>query len=217
MKKKILWSDFLNPENKIAINLRTREEDAKFMNMLNERGVKWASGHFTTELSFFEHIGDSYCVRFNYGLCWFSIDDTWNYYTIHKLNEVEFVDSIETIAVEINPNSISQAYKAVEKAINEYKKKQSEFTKEEINKANEISEQMIVRLFRERKNVILEDFHGGIEVELSECDGSFYKYEECKHYSFKNKDSYNTDIAICVCLCKLTNTEIPDFIKSKLK
>ncbi len=53
--KCIKLSEFLNPENKIAINCQTEEEAKNFLCALGKLGVEWSSGRKLEEATYFDY------------------------------------------------------------------------------------------------------------------------------------------------------------------
>lgn len=95
-KNKILWSDFLNPKSKIAINCVTESGAKWFLKQLHERGEKWPSGRNLLEYTNFEYYASQTCyVKFCDGIgycdCVFFETNNW---TIYKFSEVEFIDEV---------------------------------------------------------------------------------------------------------------------------
>ncbi len=102
---RIKWSDFMNPEKKIAINCQTEDDAEEFLQMLDARGVKWRDGESLLCNSMFSlhDLNTAYAIThcpIN-GYRGISYSQK-NYYeqekfTIYRYSEVEFVDDNELV------------------------------------------------------------------------------------------------------------------------
>lgn len=106
MKKKILWSDFLNPENRIAINCETEAEAKEFLYMLDARGVEWYGGG-TLDETFFGEYGEAMCYAYHSNGLRYCSYKHWfaNGYTVYRYSDVEFVDDKEDESAKNNKDS----------------------------------------------------------------------------------------------------------------
>lgn len=109
---KLKWSDFLNPEKKIAINCQTEAEAKEFLQMLDGKGVIWASGKKPTFSTFFDdtkekttyRVVNSNCLAYMHKSYYCSIG-----YTVYRYSEVEFVDDkpkkVQTVEKKQDPKA----------------------------------------------------------------------------------------------------------------
>lgn len=128
----------------------------------------------------------------------------------------------EKIEIEVDLNFPAEAYHkahlAVEEKIKSYRKFKKEWTKEELQKAQRLSEEMVLELYRKRVNPVFyvrKELDPDNEKIFLDCTfGSPSGYGEF-HSSPAGDDIYNEIIGRCVCLCKATGRKIPDFILRK--
>ncbi len=107
MKKQVLWKDYLNSENKIAINCKTESEAEQLLQMLHDKGFEWCSGDslkkhknwcwYTKNTCYaVDEIGVSYCNKH-----WYIEKD----YTVYSFSEIELVGDITQ---PITPRTIAE-------------------------------------------------------------------------------------------------------------
>lgn len=129
----------------------------------------------------------------------------------------------DVITIAIDPADPTAAHAAVSDAISAYKKKQREWTDEEIECAKELSRHLILKLWDAD---ISWFFHGSNAVEVS-AYVPFGDNNKLPSVQFgglnlyaaypSGNDIFNEHIGKCVCLCKLTSTPVPKFIIDKNK
>lgn len=101
MKKKVLWSDFLNPEKCIAINCETEQEANEFLKALYNKGYAWCDGACLTDVNMFSHFKQNTCycmendVDYKHELL--VVYHSLNYFkdegfTIYRYSEIEFLN-----------------------------------------------------------------------------------------------------------------------------
>lgn len=128
----------------------------------------------------------------------------------------------EKIEIEVDLNFPKEAYHkahlAVEEKIKSYRKSKKEWTKEELQEAQRLAEEMVLELYRKRVSPVFyvrkELDLDNEEISLNCTFGSPSGYGEF-HSSPAGDDIYNETIGRCVCLCKATGRKIPDFILNK--
>lgn len=97
---KIKWSDFMNPEKKIAINCQAEEDAKEFLQILDAIGVKWIDGKSLLNNSMFEIEGCDTSYTFkqssidgHLGLSYWNKDFyEVNGFTVYHYSEVEFMN-----------------------------------------------------------------------------------------------------------------------------
>ena len=128
----------------------------------------------------------------------------------------------EKIEIEVDLNFPAEAYHkahlAVEEKIKSYRKFKKEWTKEELQEAQRLAEEMVLELYRKRVSPVFyvrKEFDPDNEEISLNCNfGTPKGYGEF-HSSPAGDDIYNETIGRCVCLCKATGRKIPDFILRK--
>lgn len=130
----------------------------------------------------------------------------------------ELVDDNDSITISIDPNDPEGAQKILFNAIKKYKKEKREWTKEEIDKAEKIADEITIKLAHKfifpvfyitsqgNSSVVLN--YGEVELENLERK-SLYRT------TLHKDDVYNPTIARCVLLCKAVGRQIPKFILEK--
>ena len=133
----------------------------------------------------------------------------------------DWLEYANDIKISIDPSNPKAAHAAVSKACKEWKDKQRDWTEAEIEEAKRLSDEMALELFHQGRAVkfIYEQTTlangkstGSVEMRFVSWQGPCGK----KYIATSHKDDvYNTDIGICVCLCKATGRKIPKFIRDK--
>lgn len=127
----------------------------------------------------------------------------------------------ETINIEIDPSDPKAAHAAVTAAIKAHEERKRDWTDAEIEQAKELSRELVVKLFDAGCSVTFYayDSYVGVDVIFGKGDFPSRKFsgEDCYEAIPKEGDVFNADIGKCVCLCKLTNTPVPEFIRNKNK
>lgn len=128
----------------------------------------------------------------------------------------------EKIEIEVDLNFPAEAYHkahlAVEEKIKSYRKFKKEWTKEELQEAQRLAEEMVLELYRKRVSPVFyvrKEFNPDNEEISLNCNFGTPKGYGKFHSSPAGDDIYNETIGRCVCLCKATGRKIPDFILNK--
>ena len=128
-----------------------------------------------------------------------------------------------TITIEIDPANPTAAHAAVSDAISAYKKKQREWTDEEIEQAKFLSRDLILKLWDAGCDIAIV-YNANIEVRAYKPYGDNSRLPSARFGGLNSytacpigNDIFNEHIGKCVCLCKLTNTPVPKFIIDKNK
>lgn len=158
-------------------------------------------------------IGKTYRVK--------SVDDSGDVYYLedgYSFRYVEnWLEAADTVQIFIDPSDPKSAHSAVSKACKEWKDKQRYWTEEEIKEAERLSDEMVLELFHAGKSPMFS--YSGCGNTVSEVKMKFGTwvgtYGEAYCAKVRGKDIPNLDIGKCVCLCKATGREIPDFILRK--
>lgn len=118
----------------------------------------------------------------------------------------------ETITIEIDPTDKATAHKSVEEAIAEHQRKVCEWTEAEIEEATRLSDEMILELHHRHLSPVFYHWPNGVLISLN--FGEPRESDRAIIASPKG-DPFNDEIGRCVCLCKATGREIPEFIQNK--
>lgn len=128
-----------------------------------------------------------------------------------------------TVTVEIDPSNPRAAHAAVSDAVSAYKKKQREWTDEEIEQAKHLSRDLILKLWDAGCDIVIL-YNANIEVRAHRPYGDSSRLPAARFGGLNSytacpsgNDIFNEHIGKCVCLCKLTNTPVPKFIIDKNK
>lgn len=139
-------------------------------------------------------------------------------------NYFELVDSI---TISIDPNDPEAAQKILSDAIKKYKKEKREWSKEEIDKAEKIADEITIELahqfifpvfyLKSQSSSSIRLEYGVVELENLEKKYGFDHWKRKSSYETKlhKDDVYNPTIARCVLLCKAVGRPIPKFILEK--
>ena len=124
--------------------------------------------------------------------------------------ELALVEENEKISIVIDPRDSAGAHRAVDKAIEEYRKKYFDWTDEELKQARELFKELAAEWVLDQNDILVfsENRHKE-EVRL-----------ELNYLSYilgtpRGNDVFNPLIGKVVCLCKALNKPIPDFINNK--
>lgn len=119
-------------------------------------------------------------------------------------------EAIATITIDLtDPKS---AHAAVKDAIRNYENRPREWTNDEIAKAGKMADEMILELHHKRLSPVLYYMPEEKRTSLS-LDFGLPSKEEFYNTQVHGNDAYNEVIGRCVCLCKATGRDIPDFIR----
>lgn len=124
---------------------------------------------------------------------------------------------VEAVQIVIDPRDPKSAHAAVSKACKEWKDKQRDWTEEEIKEAKRLSDEMVLELFHAGKSPMFSYSGCGNTVSFVLMKFGMWlgAYGEAYCAKVRGKNIPNLDIGKCVCLCKATGREIPDFILRK--
>ena len=150
-----------------------------------------------------------------------SVDDSGFVYHLKDGRRFSYtencMEAADTVQIFIDPSDTKSAHSAVSKACKEWKDKQRDWTEEEIMEAERLSDEMVLELFHAGKSPMFA--YSGCGNTVSEVKMKFGTwvgtYGEAYYAKVYGKDIPNLDIGKCVCLCKATGREIPDFILRK--
>lgn len=93
--RKLLWSDYLDINNDIAIECESESEAMTLLSMLRRKGRKWNTGAKIREwLYTFYPKGDTGACYSSSVYCMATSDCRAMNYTIYKFKEIEFVDDV---------------------------------------------------------------------------------------------------------------------------
>ena len=133
-------------------------------------------------------------------------------------NDFELVDSI---TISIDPNDPEGAQEILSDAIKKYKKEKREWSKEEIDKAEKIADEITIELAHQFifpvfyiEDNCSEIFLGYGHLDTSEKCNCWNRKDAYKTTLHKD-DVHNPTIARCVLLCKAVGRPIPKFILDK--
>lgn len=158
----------------------------------------------------------------------YRVNYVYNSGNVYKLEDGEgfiyyecWLKPVEAVQIVIDPRDPKSAHAAVSKACKEWKDKQRDWTEEEIKEAKRLSDEMVLELFHAGKSPMFA--YSGCGNTVSEVKMKFGTwvgtwvgtYGEAYYAKVYGKDIPNLDIGKCVCLCKATGREIPDFILRK--
>lgn len=115
----------------------------------------------------------------------------------------------ETLTIKVDPNNWEEAYKILEKALNDYKRL---WTKEEIAEAIRVTDEEIIKLHHKHTSPVFyyQDKNVGVTCNFG-SNGKEGIYSAKCH----DGEIYNIEIGRCVAICKMTGRKIPDFIANK--
>lgn len=151
----------------------------------------------------------------NFGIKMRKDDDSGYYIGLYLYEcEYELISLPSTVTIEIDPTDPKQAHAAVNEAIETHRKKQREWTADEIEQARTLSHELLCKWFDMGYTVV---FYVSENQVYADC--SFGTNPHPRKY-FANPisdDTFNETIGKCVCLCKITGTPVPDFIRNKNK
>lgn len=129
----------------------------------------------------------------------------------------KWLEATDTVQIFIDPSDPKSAHAAVSKVCKEWKDKQRDWTEEEIKEAKRLSDEMVLELFHAGKSPMFSYSGCGNTVSFVLMKFGMWlgAYGEAYCAKVRGKDIPNLDIGKCVCLCKATGREIPDFILRK--
>ena len=137
---------------------------------------------------------------------WYIISEDWCWSHESRTSD----EAIATITIDLTDPKSARA--AVEDAIRNYENRPREWTNDEIAKAGKMADEMILELHHNRLSPVFYYVPKDKRTELEFRFGF-----PCKHGSYTARahgnDAYNEVIGRCVCLCKATGRDIPDFIR----
>lgn len=133
----------------------------------------------------------------------------------------KWLEATDAVQIFIDPSDPKAAHAAVSKACKEWKDKHRDWTEEEIKEAERLSDEIVLELFHAGKSPMFA--YSGCGNTVSEVKMKFETwvgtwvgtYGEAYCAKVHGKDIPNLVIGKCVCLCKATGREIPDFILRK--
>lgn len=122
---------------------------------------------------------------------------------------LEPVKEKETLTIKVDPNNWEEAYKNLEKALNDYKLL---WTEEEIAEAIRVTDEEIIKLHHKHTSPVF--YYQGKNVGVT-CNFGSNGKEGIYSAECREGEIYNIEIGRCVAICKMTGRKIPDFITNK--
>lgn len=206
MKKVFNFDDC---KGRYVMHCKNFKEANDFCQVMDKAGKVWCNGDKYIENIKYDEYMSNTVYYFNEG----------KYGTLPLVDRkhniiLEWSDFMHSnfISIEIDPTDPKQARAAVDAAIETHRKKQSEWTANEIEQARTLSHELLCKWFDMGHTVAFYVYENKINA-TSAFGTNPYPREYSARLSCD--DTFNETIGKCVCLCKITGTPVPDFIQNK--
>lgn len=208
MKKVFNFDDC---KGRYVMHCKNFKEANDFCQVMDKAGKVWCNGDKYIENIKYDEYMSNTVYYFNEG----------KYGTLPLVDRkhniiLEWSDFMHSnfISIEIDPTDPKQAHAAVTEAIETHRKKQREWTADEIEQARTLSHELICKWFDKGNSIVFSVTGTTVYAKALYANSPSYTTTNARPSC---DDTFNETIGKYVCLCKITGNPVPDFIQSKNK